>query len=147
MEAVMRTPELACIILLGTAALPFAACAAVPVSDKASNITPKNIRSTIAPALPVPPLDDDARPIDYLKAAQEALTHGRTGEAQEALERAEARALDRAVPLLQTSTPIGDPLVTQIRAARLALGSNDPARAARLIAAATDTASYLASSQ
>jgi hypothetical protein len=99
------------------------------------------------PALPGPPVDDNARPIDYLKAAHEALTHGRTGEAQEALERAEARVLDRAVPLLQTSRQIDDPLVTQIRAARLALGSNDPTRAAQLMSAATDTASHLAFSQ
>jgi hypothetical protein len=144
----MRIPKLlACIALLGTVALPFAACAAVPVSDKATNITSENTRSTIVPALPGPPVDDNARPIDYLKAAHEALTHGRTGEAQEALERAEARVLDRAVPLLQTSRQIDDPLVTQIRAARLALGSNDPTRAAQLIAAATDTASHLAFSQ
>lgn len=143
----MRIPKLACIVLLGTVALPFVACAAVPVSDKASNITPENTHSTIAPALPVPPVGRDARPIDYLKAAHEALTHGRTGEAQEALERAEARALDRAVPLLQTSRPIDDPLVAQIRAARLALGSNDPSHAEQLIAAAIDTAAHFASSQ
>ena len=97
--------------------------------------------------MPAPPLGGDAQPIDFLKAAHDALARGRTGEAQEALERAEARALDRAVPLLQTSTPIDDPLVAQIRAARLALGSTDPARATQLIAAATDTVAHLASSQ
>lgn len=143
----MRIPALGCIVLLGTAAMPYAACVAVPVSNTASNVTPVNTRSTIAPALPVPPVGDDARPIDYLRAAHDALVRGRAGEAQEALERAEARALDRAVPLFQTSTPIDDPLVTQIRAARLALESNDPARATQLIAAATDTAAHLASSQ
>ena len=45
----MRIPKFACIALLGTAALPFAIRAAVPVSDKASNITPENTHSTIAP--------------------------------------------------------------------------------------------------
>jgi hypothetical protein len=147
MEDIMRILALGCIVLLGTAAVPYAACAAVPVSNAASNITPADTRSTIAPALPAPPVADDAQPIDFLKAAHDALSHGRTGEAQEALERAEARTLDRAVPLFQTSAPIDDPLVAQIRAARLALGSNDPARATQLIAAATDTVAHLASSQ
>lgn len=143
----MHYLELTCIVLLGTTASPFAAYAAVPLSEKASNIMPENTRSTIAPALPVPPAGDDARPIDYLKAAGDALTHSRTGEAQEALERAEARALDRAVPLFQTDVPIKDPLVAQIEAARIALASNDTARATQLIAAATDTAAHFASSQ
>lgn len=98
-------------------------------------------------ALDAPPVGDDAQPIDYLMAARNTLARGRTGEAQEALERAEARALDRAVPPLQTSTPIDDPLVAQIRAARLALGSNDAGRATQLIAAAMDAATHLASSQ
>jgi hypothetical protein len=147
MEDIMRIPALGCIVLLGTATLPYTVYAGVPVSTTASNITPADTRSTIAPALPAPPVGDDARPIDYLMAARDALTHGRTGEAQEALECAEARALDRAVPLFQTSTPIDDPLVSQIRAARLALGSYDPARAAQLITAATDVAAHLASSQ
>ena len=59
----------------------------------------------------------------------------------------DARALDRAVPLLQTDKPIEDPLVTQIRQARLALASNDIEHSIQFIASATDTATHLASTQ
>ena len=142
-----RFPTAICFVLFGAIMLPVAAYASVPISYKASNITPDNTHSVIAPALPPPPVGDDASPADYLKAAQDALAHGRTGQAQEALERAEARALDRAVPAFQTDHPIEDPLVAQIRQARLALGSNDTTRAMQLIASASDMATHLASAQ
>jgi hypothetical protein len=140
----MRFPVVLCVALSGTYV---AAHVAEPVSYKASNITPYDTRSVIAPALPPPPVGDNALPQDYLRVAQQALARGRTVEAQEALERAEARALDRAAPLFQTDKPVEDPLVAQIRQARLVLGSNDPARAMQLIASANDVAARLASSQ
>lgn len=121
--------------------------AAEPFSNHASNITPADTHSVIAPALPAPPVPPGASPLAYLRAAQAALAAGNTGEAQEALERAEARALDRAVPLSQTDKPINDPLVDQIRAARLALGSNDTTRAMQLIASAANAATGNASAQ
>jgi hypothetical protein len=143
----MRFPILICAALFGTVAIPVAAFAVESTSDKASNITPADARSVIAPALPPPPVGDNASPFDYLQAAQQALAHRRTGEAQEALERAEARALDRSVPLFQTDEPIEDPVVAQIRQARLALASDDTARATQLIASASDAAAHLASAQ
>lgn len=140
------------VTLLGPAALfacisTMPAVAAEPLSNRASNITPANTHSLIAPALPAPPLGDNASPLDYLKSAHAALAAGHTGEAQEALERAEARALDRDVPLFQTDKPIDDPLVDQIRSARLALGSNDTAQALQMTAAASETAAKYASAQ
>ena len=143
----MRVAVLACISLLGAVALPLSAYSAVPVSNEASNILPDDTRSTIAPALPAPALSDNTSPLDFLNSARDALAHRRTGEAQEALERAEARALDRAVPLFQTDKPVEDPLVTQIRQARFALGSNDIEHATQLIASASDMAAHLASAQ
>jgi hypothetical protein len=140
----MRFPIVLCVALSATY---IAVHAAEPISYKASNITPNDTRSVIAPALPPPPVGDKATPQDYLRVAQQALARGRTGEAQEALERVEARALDRSVPLFQTDKPIEDPLVAQIRQARLALGSNDPARAMQLITSASDMAARLASSR
>jgi len=142
----MRIRMFACITLLG-AWLPAAGYTANPVSDKASNIAPADTRAPIAPELPPPPVADNASPLDFLHAAHDALAHGKTGQAQEALERAEARALDRAVPLFQTGKPIEDPLVMQIREARLALASNDIEHSIQLIASATDTATHLASIQ
>jgi hypothetical protein len=143
----MRFSSIPSIALFGAIALPAAVYAAVPISDKASNITQDDTHSLIAPSLPPPPVGDDASSLDYLKVAQAALAHHHTGEAQEALERAEARALDRAVPLFQTDKPIDDPLVAKIRQARLALGHNDISRATQLIASASDAAAHLASAQ
>jgi hypothetical protein len=90
----------------------------------------------IVPALPSPELPANASPNDYLRAARGALATGRTGEAQQALEMAETRALDRSVPLFQTNTPSKAPLVARIRAARDALGTGDRSATMRAIDAA-----------
>ena len=108
----------------------------LPFSDKASNITPENTQSTIAPNLPSPPIGENATPRDYLLAARAALATGRTGEAQQSLEMAETRALDRSVPLFQTNAPIKDPLVAEIQSALDALGGGDRMRAMQIIEAA-----------
>jgi hypothetical protein len=70
---------------------------------------------------------------DYLVAARSALIGGRTGEAQQSLEMAETRALDRSVPLLQTGTPDRNPLVEDINRALQALGAGDRGRAVQII--------------
>jgi len=103
----------------------------LPTSDQAGNITPQDTTSPIAGRLPEPPVGDDAAIRDYLVAARNALAEGRSGEAQEALERAETRALDRSVPLFQTSAPIHDPVVARIRAVLQALGDGDRLEAMR----------------
>ena len=121
----MRVAVLACISLLGAVALPLSAYSADPVSNETSNTLPDDTRSTIAPALSAPALSDNTSPLDFLNFSRDALAHRRTGEAQAAVKRAEARALDSAVPSFQTDKPLEDPLVTQIRQARIALGSND----------------------
>src|ERR1700733_7180016 len=116
----MRVAVLACISLLSAVALPLSAYSAVPVSNEASNILPDDTRSTIAPALLAPALSDNTSPLELMDFARDALAHRRTGEAQEAVKRAEACALDSAVPLFQTEKPVEDPLVNQIRQARIA---------------------------
>jgi hypothetical protein len=143
----MRVAVLACISLSGAVALPLSAYSAVRVSNEASNILPDDTRSTIAPALSAPALSDNTSPLDFLNYARDALAHRRTGEAQEAVKRAVARALDSAVPLFQTDKPVEDPLVTQIRQARLELGSNEIEHATQLIASTSDMAAHLASAQ
>ena len=47
------------------------------------------------PNLPTTLVGPNATPADYLRAAQQSLQAGRTGEAQQALEMAETRLLDR----------------------------------------------------
>jgi hypothetical protein len=105
----------------------------LPTSDQAGNITPQDTASPIAARLPDPPVDDNAAIHDYLLAARNALAAGRSGEAQEALERAETRALDRSVPLFQTSTPSRDPVVERITRVLQLIGDGDRLEAMRLL--------------
>ena len=110
--------------------------ASLPMSDKAGNITPGDTTSVLAPNLPSPPIGENASPRDYLLAARAALVQGRTGEAQQALEMAETRALDRSVPLFQTGVPIKDRLVDEIEQALHALSAGDRSLTVQIIESA-----------
>ncbi len=105
----------------------------LPLSNKASNITTGDTRSNIAPTLPQPAIGQNATTQDYLRAARVSLVAGRTGQAQQSLEMAETRALDRTVPQGQTNAPSDSQLVARIRDARHALGSGDRTHAIQLI--------------
>jgi len=96
-----------------------------PLSPHASNIGPADTGSTIAPTLPEPDVGENASPRQLLMAARNALAAGRTGQAQEAMERAQTRLLDRATPLFQTDRPSADPAVARISEALRALGTGD----------------------
>ena len=78
-------------------------------------------------------VEDNAASREFLMAARSALMAGRTGQAQQSLEMAETRSLDRSVPQGQTNIPSDSPRVAQIRDARRALGSGDMAQALQLI--------------
>lgn len=105
----------------------------LPLSSKASNIMPFNTRSTIAPTLPPSAMGENAATYDYLRAARASLVAGQTGKAQQSLEMAETRALDRSVPQGQTGTPSDSAMVSRIREARHALGGGNTAHAIELI--------------
>jgi hypothetical protein len=105
----------------------------LPRSGKASNIVPADTRSNIAPTLPMATVGDDAASRDYLKAARASLVAGRTGQAQQSLEMAEPRVLDRSVRQGETDTPSHSQLVSRIREARHALGGGDRTQAIQLI--------------
>jgi hypothetical protein len=148
----MRYVNLAAAALLGMIAMPALAQAppvpnpatgarpghvpgvgeSLPQSNKASNIVPGDTRSNIAPTLPSSALGENAGPNDYLKAARASLVAGRTGQAQQLLEMAETRALDRSVPQGQIA-PSDSTFVSAIRDARHALGGGDSAHAIQLI--------------
>ena len=108
----------------------------LPLSNNASNIGADDTRSDIAPRLPVPEAGDDAAPAAYQRAARSALLGGRSGEAQEALERAEARLLDRDVDPRRANVAIQDPRVDDISRARAALAAGDRAMTLQFIEAA-----------
>jgi hypothetical protein len=123
------------VVLAGLSALSSLAAtlaAAAPIDLRSGNITSSDTRSVIAPALPVPPVGASAPPITFLQVAAAALSAGRTGETQEALERAETRLLDSAGPAGIRSTPALD----ETRAARSALAAHDRISAEREIDAA-----------
>jgi hypothetical protein len=104
-----------------------------PMGTHASNITPSDTRSPIAPNLPNPTVGPNASAADYLRAAQASLAGGRTGEAQQSLEMAQTRLLDRSVPMGQTNDPSGNPAVSQISQALKALAAGDRAQTMQLI--------------
>lgn len=104
-----------------------------PASDRASNMAVQHPTDTIAPTLPDPGLGQDGQPYAYLKAAHEALAHGRTGVAQQALEMAETRALDRVVPPDEEIRRSRTDRIADIARARAALGEGDLKRAMSLI--------------
>jgi hypothetical protein len=107
----------------------------------ASNLTPADTHSAIAPNLPIPAGGADQRASDLLKAAQGALAAGRTGEAQQALEMAQTRMLDRSVPIGQTNNPSDNPTVQQIDGALQALAAHDRTTSMQLIQTAIGSAS------
>jgi len=108
----------------------------MPMGTNASNINQQDTRSQIAPNLPSPDLGPNASPVDYLRAAQNALAAGRTGEAQQALEQAETRLLDRSVPYGQTNAPSANPAISRITQALQALAAGDRAQCMQFIQAA-----------
>lgn len=107
-----------------------------PGSTAASNTSPANTHTLWAPSLPVPMISDDAPPSAFLKAAANAIAAGHTGEAQEAMERAESRALDRSVRPSRAGEPSRQKLVQQISQARQALAAGDKMTALQLVQAA-----------
>ena len=94
----------------------------LPMSAQASNIQPQDTRSIIAPSLPVPPIGDSANTAQFLNAARNALARHRTGEAQEALERAMTARLNGDA--LRGKSPTDDRVINQIQAALDALANH-----------------------
>lgn len=106
----------------------------LPFSDQPSNLAPSN--QPYGYRLPTPEVDENAPASVFLEAARRALVAGHGGEAQEALERAESRALDRSVRPSRAGQPSRQPVVANITAAREALAGGDRVRVLQLIDAA-----------
>ena len=116
------------------AALPATAQnSASPMSNNAGNLMGgMGGMSGTAAKLPIPSVADDSAQ-SYLKAARSALAAGKTGMAQEALERAESRLLDRDVAPSQAASPSSDPSVTAISQILQNLGAGKKAEALQLL--------------
>jgi hypothetical protein len=94
----------------------------LPRSDTAGNINAATTHSELAPNLPAPAADTVP---GLLVAARVALEAGKTGAAQEALERAETRELDRSVPAGTERVPDERRRIAAIGQAREALAAGD----------------------
>jgi hypothetical protein len=92
----------------------------------------------IAPSLPAPPASEDIQTL--LLYARQALQAGHPDEAQEALERAETRALDRSVPAGTEREVATGPVVHAVGEARRALSAGNIAGAISIITAALPSA-------
>jgi hypothetical protein len=96
-----------------------------PASAIASNIDPADAHSAIAPHLPEPAQGQNASPEAYLRDAQHALMRHQTGLAQQSLEMAETRLLDRSTLPSQANVPDQSPEIRHVSAALNALGHNN----------------------
>ncbi len=105
----------------------------LPASDQPSNLEPTTAPVPYGYRLPTPDVDENAPVSVFLDAARRALAAGRAGEAQEALERAESRALSRSVRPSRAGQPSRQPVVERISAARQALGTGDRLHVLQLI--------------
>ena len=105
----------------------------LPKSNQSSNINSSDTHSVVAPRLPAPPLSDSSTPREYLMAARSALAANRTGEAQEALERAESRALAGNVLASTVNEPSQQKMVQTISMARAELAQGNKAGAIQTI--------------
>jgi hypothetical protein len=104
----------------------------------ASGAGAQTAHSDIARSLPAPPASEDIQTL--LIYARQSLQAGRTEEAQEALERAETRALDRSVPAGTEREVATGPVVRAAGQARRALAAGNVAGAISIITAALPSA-------
>ncbi len=105
----------------------------LPKSNNASNIVGSAEGSGVAPTLPSPDIGPDAPIRDYLRSARAALVAGETGKAQQSLEMAATRSLNRAEPSALPNMPTNSAMANQIRDALQSLGSGDRPGTIRLI--------------
>ena len=130
----MRIFSLALPLLSGIllAAPAFAQSGGSSLMQDATSLMGGATGSGLASKLPVPQVTDDSA-LSYLKAARSALAGGKTGLAQEALERAESRLLTRDVAPSQASSAISDPSVSEISKALQALATGQTSTALQVV--------------
>lgn len=104
-----------------------------PHSTTAGNINARTGTNRVAPTLPGSSLGNNAAAGDYLRSARASLAAGQTGKAQEALEMAETRGLDRSVAEGETNRPSDSLFVARVRDALHALGRGEVGHTIELI--------------
>jgi alkylation response protein AidB-like acyl-CoA dehydrogenase len=110
-----------------------AVLAGLTVPPAGQTPVPPDTASPYGIRLPTPEVAENAPPATFLNAARLAIAAGREGEAQEALERAESRALDRSVRPSRAGASSRQPLAARIAEARAALATGDRMQALQRI--------------
>lgn len=121
--AAVLTPMLAIAIPTAMASTPDTL--GHPASNHASGTVGAAAHSVIAPRLPTPDVPEGASPGAFLQAARKAVSDGKTGLAEEALERAQTRALDNTQIGPEPASPMSSEMATRIGDARTKLNSGD----------------------
>jgi len=98
-----------------------------PQMPSTRSLVPASPPPAIGARLPLPSLPENDPPHAFLQAARSAVERGQTGEAREALERAETRLLDRPVAMSSARETAGRRAVLDIGVARQALAAGDRA--------------------
>ena len=106
---------------------------APPQTTGARSLAPDGPSFGHCASIAAPPVPRNDPPQAFLGAARSAVDRGQTGEAQEALERAETRLLDRAVGMNSAQEPDDRRAVLDIGVARQALAAGDRAGTLRAI--------------
>lgn len=96
-----------------------------PSSVMASNILAADTHSDIAPSLPATGLNFDASPGQFLRNARTDLVANQTGAAQQALEMAETRMLDRSVLADKVGAPDHQAVIEHVSSALRDLGAGN----------------------
>ena len=142
----MRMFILASTAVLGLSGAALAQTATTgPMSPTATNTTAQSTKNVVSPRLPASGIDDGS-PDAYLGRAKAALDSHRTGAAQQALEEAETRLLDRSTDPASAGSPDPSPRIAHIEAARKALSPLNRTTAEAEIAAAMSGGSDSAAS-
>ena len=134
----LRFPTVAALLSLAAVpalaqTTPDAGTGKQPMSTAPTTLNSSTPHTLWSPSLPTPAVGEDAPPAAFIRSAIAAISAGRLGEAQEAIERAESRALDRSVRPSTAGQPSQQSLVQQLSAARQALGTGDKAGTLRLL--------------
>ena len=125
-----------CIVLCATCEIALAQPVDLrtpPQTPGTRSLVPSSPLPVIGPRVPLPPLMENDPPHAFLQAARSAVERGQTGEAQEALERAETRLLDRPVAISSAQEPEDRRALLDIGVARQALAAGGRAGALQAI--------------
>lgn len=104
-----------------------------PLVNRPTNLNAATTHNVISPALPTPDLGPNATAVDYLRAAESALSRNQLGLAQSSIENAQTLLLTRSVPQGAVNAPDSSPAINDLTQALQALANHDTATTMNLV--------------